>query len=31
MANVKRLTMDKAKTSEWVKLIDCDYENGVKV
>ena len=28
---MKRLTMDKAKTSEWVKLIDCDYENGVKV
>ena len=23
--------MDKAKTSEWVKLIDCDYENEVKV
>ena len=22
---MKRL-MDKAKTSEWVKLIDCDYE-----
>ena len=28
---MKRLTMDKAKTSEWVKLIDCDYESGVKV
>ena len=28
---MKRLTMDKAKTSEWVKLIDCDCENGVKV
>ena len=28
---MKRLTMDRAKTSEWVKLIDCDYENGVKV
>ena len=28
---MKRLTMDKAKTSEWVKLIDYDYENGVKV
>ena len=24
---MKRLTMDKAKTSEWVKLIDCDYES----
>jgi len=23
--------MDKAKTSEWVKLIDCDYESEVKV
>ena len=23
--------MGKAKTSEWVKLIDCDYENEVKV
>ena len=23
--------MDKAKTIEWVKLIDCDYESGVKV
>ena len=32
MANAwKDLTMDKAKTSEWVKLIDCDYESGVKV
>ena len=31
MANVKRLTMDKAKTIEWVKLIDCDYESRVKV
>ena len=28
---MKRLTMDKAKTSEWVKLIDCDYESRVKV
>ena len=28
---MKRLTMDKAKTSEWVKLIDCDYENEVRV
>ena len=28
---MKRLTMDKAKTSEWVKLIDCDYESEVKV
>ena len=27
---MKRL-MDKAKTSEWVKLIDCVYENEVKV
>ena len=24
---MKRL-MDKAKTSEWVKLIDCDYERS---
>ena len=23
--------MDMAKTSEWVKLIDCDYESEVKV
>ena len=28
---MKRLTMDKAKTSEWVKLIDCDCESRVKV
>ena len=28
---MKRLTMDKAKTIEWVKLIDCDYESRVKV
>jgi hypothetical protein len=27
---MKRL-MDMAKTSEWVKLIDCDYEREVKV
>ena len=27
---MKRL-MDKAKTSEWVKLIDCDYESEVRV
>ena len=32
MANAwKDLTMDKAKTIEWVKLIDCDYESRVKV
>jgi hypothetical protein len=23
--------MDMAKTSEWVKLIDCNYESEVKV
>jgi len=28
---MKALTMDKAKTIEWMKLTDYDYENGVKV
>ena len=28
---MKTLTMDKAKTIEWMKLTDYDYENGVKV